>query len=106
MVEIVGCVDGPRRWAGGVIFPGRGGASTAKGGPLPVDTLLVQGTGRIQRTLSFPHLGIGEKALARRAYFGGEHLELGDQVTRSEVSEEDLVGLGVVVGALDEDTFE
>ena len=71
-----------------------------------MDNLLVKGTGRIQRTFSFPQLDIGEKALARRAYFGGEHLELGDQVTRSEVTEEDLVGLGVIIGALDEDTLE
>lgn len=36
----------------------------------------------------------------------GKGLQLGDQVARAEVAEQGLVGLGIVVGALDEDAFE
>ena len=38
--------------------------------------------------------------------FGGEDAELGDDVAGGEVAEESLVGLGLVVGAFDEDAFE
>ena len=38
--------------------------------------------------------------------FFGEDFEFGNEVARGEVAEEGLVGLGVVVGAFDEDSGE